>query len=105
MGRNYGWGACGKIDVNPKTIQRLRSGENKNPDSKTVVAICIAMRLHPDLSFHLISEAGLNFKLTEEDLTYKFLIRSCYTHSIDECNNLLISQGYKSLSKSYEYTT
>ena len=89
-----------KIGVDQKTIQRLRNGKNKNPNLKTVVAICIAMQLHPDLSFHLISTAGLNFKPTEEDLTYKLLIRSYYTHSIDECNKMLISQGYKPLTKS-----
>ena len=89
-----------KIDVSPKTIQRLRNGENENPNIKTVVAMCIAMKLPPDLSMHLIETSGHRFKITEEDLVYKFLIRSCYTTPLEECNQYLINEGFEPLTKS-----
>lgn len=89
-----------KIDVSPKTIQRLRNGENENPNTKTVVAMCIAMKLPPDLSMHLIETSGHRFKITEEDLVYKFLIRSCYTTPLEECNQYLINEGFEPLTKS-----
>ena len=85
--------------LSTKTIQRLRTSNDYNVTLRTVVAICIGMHLHPVLSQHLIEAAGLTFKYTsEEQMTYHFLVTAYYTHSIDECNELLQAQGYRILS-------
>ena len=68
-------------------------------DMKTVVAICIGMHLHPLLSNHLIESAGLSFRyVVPEHATYQFFVTGYYGHSVDECNEMLHAQGFKSLS-------
>ena len=80
-------------------IQRLRTQDDYNVNLKTVVAICIGMHLPPLVSRHLIESAGLSFKYAnKEHMLYDFFITSYYCHTIDECNEMLHAQGFKSLS-------
>lgn len=85
--------------LSSKTIQRLRTQADYNVNMKTVVAICIGMHLHPLLSQHLIESAGLSFRyVVPEHATYQFFVTGYYGHSIDDCNEILHAQGFKSLS-------
>jgi len=85
--------------LSEKTIQRLRTKDDYNVNMKTVIAICIGMHLHPLLSNHLIESAGLSFRyVVPEHATYQFFITGYYGHTIDECNEILHAQGFKSLS-------
>ena len=85
--------------LSSKTIQRLRTQADYNVSLRTVVALCIGMHLHPILSQHLVTTAGLSFRYAiPEQAMYHFFITSFYMHSIDECNELLLAKGYKKLS-------
>lgn len=77
------------------TIQRLRNNEPDNITLETVVQLCIGMQLPPQLSSRLIHASGKSFMMTEQHLMYQFLLNSCYTCTIDECNAHLDSQGLK----------
>ena len=80
-------------------IQRLRTQDDYNVNLKTVVAICIGMHLLHLVSQHLIDSAGLSFKYANrEHMLYHHLLTVCYHMSIDECNEFLHAQGFKSLS-------
>ena len=88
-----------KAKLSDKIIQRLRIQGRYNVTLKTVVAICIGMHLPPLVSRHLIESAGLSFKYAnKEHMLYDFFIASYYCHTIDECNEMLHAQGFKSLS-------
>lgn len=85
--------------VSSKTIQRMRTKADYNVNMKTVIAICVGMHLHPILSQHLIESAGLSFRyVSEEQMMYHFFITAYYTHTVDECNELLQAKGFKILS-------
>lgn len=85
--------------LSAKTIQRMRTRPDYNVNLKTVIAICIGMHLHPILSNHLIEAAGHTFRyISEEQMMYHFFVTAYYTHSVDECNELLQAKGFNSLS-------
>lgn len=85
--------------LDPKTIQRMRNNEDYEPTIETVVAICIALQLPPIASQALISRAPCSLTFSEKHLTYQFLLNSCYTKTIFECNGTLQRLGFPSLTK------
>ena len=84
--------------VSPKMIQRMLKDDGYLSRLKTVVALCIALRLAPALSFDLIRKAGFSFKNTEEHMLLHLLITSCYDSTVYECNEILQKNGYKALT-------
>lgn len=86
-------------EMSEKTIQRLRNDEPDNVTIETVVQLCIGMKLPPMLSNCLLRASGKSFMMTEQHLMYQFLLNSCYTKSIYECNDMLVSQDLKPLGR------
>ncbi|APM39954.1 ImmA/IrrE family metallo-endopeptidase [Clostridium kluyveri] len=86
-------------EMSEKTIQRLRNNEPDNVTIETVVQLCIGMKLPPMLSNCLLRVSGKSFMMTEQHLMYQFLLNSCYTKTIYECNDMLVSQDLKPLGK------
>lgn len=84
--------------VSPKMIQRMVKEEGYLSRFKTIVAMCIALKLEPPLSYDLISKAGYRFKNTEEHMLLHILITSCYNSTVYECNDILKKSGYKVLT-------
>lgn len=86
-------------DISEKTIQRLRNTEPDNVTIETVVQLCIGMKLPPILSSCLLKTSGKLFMMTEQHIMYQFLLNSCYTKSIHECNEMLEAQNLKQLGR------
>lgn len=86
--------------VSAKTIQRMRNEDNHATSLQTVVAVCIGLQLHPLLSKDIVEKAGFRFRPAhEEHIIYQLLLGS-YNHcSIYECNELLVSNGFKALGR------
>lgn len=80
---------AGDCCLDPKTIQRMRNNESYETTIETIVAICIALQLPPAASDALISRSGCSLGVSEKHLTYRFLLNSCYTKTIYECNEML----------------
>ena len=85
--------------ISEKTIQRLRNDEPDNVTIETVVQLSIGMQLPPVLSGCLLKASGKSFMMTEQHIMYQFLLTSCYTKSIYECNNILEAQSLKQLGR------
>jgi len=62
--------------MSDKNFQRLVHGEIKEVQLNTVVSICIAMNLPPEISFLLVQSAGLGFKDTAEHTMLKSILYS-----------------------------
>ena len=81
--------------VDPKMIQRMRNdaGYPKNIDS--VVAVCLGMKLPPEISAALILRSGFSLRLAQNEshLLYNFFLNHYYTHSLQECNEMLTAKG------------
>lgn len=85
--------------ISEKTIQRLRNEEPDNVSLETVVQLAIGMQLPPVLSGYLLKASGKSFMMTEQHIMYQFLLNSCYTKSIYECNEMLVAQNLKQLGR------
>jgi len=85
--------------LSEKTIQRLRNQEPDSVTIETVVQLCIGMQLPPQLSSILMRCSGNSFMMTEQHIMYQFLLNSCYTSTLDECNEMLESQNLKPLGR------
>ncbi|MGF7142412.1 hypothetical protein HNQ56_000830 [Anaerotaenia torta] len=85
--------------ISEKTIQRLRNEEPDNVSLETVVQLAIGMQLPPVLSGYLLKASGKSFMMTEQHIMYQFLLNSCYTKSIYECNEMLEAQKLKQLGR------
>ncbi|WMJ87759.1 helix-turn-helix domain-containing protein [Anaerocolumna sp. MB42-C2] len=93
-----------KADISEKTIQRLRNTEPDNVTMETVVQLCIGMKLPPVLSSYLVKSSGKSYMMTEQHIMYQFLLTSCYTKSIHECNDMLAAQNLKLLGRQNRIT-
>jgi len=63
-----------KIFMSETNFRKLLKGEIKEVQLNTVVSICIAMNLPPEISFLLVKSAGLGFKDTEEHTMLKTIL-------------------------------
>ncbi|WP_460001163.1 helix-turn-helix domain-containing protein [Paradesulfitobacterium aromaticivorans] len=80
---------AGDCCLDPKTIQRMRNNEEYETTIETIVAICIALQLPPVVSEALISRSACSLGVSPKHLTYRFLLNSCYTKTVIECNDIL----------------
>ena len=90
---------AGDCCLDPKTIQRMRNNEAYETTIETIVGICIALQLPPAASEALINRAAYSLGVSEKHLAYRFLLNSCYTKTIYECNEMLHRLGLEPLTK------
>ena len=92
--------------MDSKMIQRMRTNKDYPKTLKSVVTVCIAMHLFPEVSMALIKKSGYSFRLSqsEEHMMYYFFITRYYTHSVKDCNTLLVAKGLPPLADK-EYGT
>lgn len=88
-----------EADMSTRQLQRLLNDDEQNPQLDTVVLICLAMRLPPLISAALIKKSGHTFKASDRDFTLQMLLNGYYTHSLEECNKILINQHLLPLGK------
>jgi DNA-binding Xre family transcriptional regulator len=81
--------------VSLKTVQRLMKEEEYSSNLKTIVAICIELKLPPEVSSDLMRKAGLVFKCTKEHSLLQILVNSFYNSTLYECNEILKMNGYR----------
>ena len=88
---------AGGCELDVRTIQRIRNDDNQSPSVETIMQLCVAMRLPPQVSRILISKGGYTFKANNKDFIYGVLLDGCYLSGLEECNRILVSQGIKPL--------
>lgn len=81
--------------VSTKMVQRMRNNQNYPKNIDSVVAICIGMHIPPELSNALIGKSGFSLRLAESEthLLYHFFLNHYYTHSIHDCNDMLLAKN------------
>ncbi len=73
------------------TIKRYRVEEDINRNLRTVVLICVGMKLHPIFSYDLIRKAGLCFTCSLEHTAYQMLLMNSQKIGTEECIEYLKS--------------
>lgn len=86
-----------KSGLSARTITKIKE-PNHQQTIKTVVALCIGMRLPYILCVELIKVAGLSFNFSNDNhVAYSTLLLGYGSMTIWECNDLLIQRGVEPL--------
>lgn len=86
-----------RLSVSARWISSLRSASAPKLKMPKLVAICLCLHLEPELSEDLIHKAGQHFLPVEEHVFYRYLLRTRYTESLENCNDVLQQAGLDSL--------
>lgn len=78
-----------KSDCDPKTISRYKNHENCTKTKKTVIAICVGMRLPFLIADDLLRKAGHPLGFSEEDVLIRLLFNSNEYVDIHDWNDRL----------------
>ena len=81
-------------------ISKLQNNHIKEPSVQTVVALCIAMSLHFQLSDELLKRSGRSLRSLsmDEDMLYNLMIMSSSDYTVEECNQILIGNNMPPLT-------
>ena len=86
---------CG---ISEKTIQRYKASDENECELPTLIALCVGLKLHPILSFDLLSKAGYgSLKSSKKHTAYKMILLTMYNCSVEQCNDYLQALGSKPL--------
>ena len=78
------------------TIRKIRSGENRQPELISLLALCKGLNLHPFFIIHILNTAGYNiFTATRENLFYIYLIFYHHGESVDEWAEKMRAAGIR----------
>lgn len=81
-----------KIGKNSKLITRLRQGEGTTV--KTMVQLCLAMHLPPEISEKLMDVCGCKLTFSDEHGWYRFVLTYKYKENLYSINSFLRQQGF-----------
>lgn len=84
-----------RCDISDKTIRKYQKGILL-PSLTHVLALCIGLNLHPELTFILLKKAGYNLEDTNLSLHrfFCYLIRYHHMETLDLWNQRLIAAGF-----------
>lgn len=82
-------------ETDVRTIQHLRNDDDQNPTAETVMQLCLAMQLPPQVSRIMMVRSGHSLKANNKDFMYGFFLDGCYLYSLEGCNKMLVDQGIK----------
>ena len=80
--------------VSSKQIQRMRTNQDFNYKTETVIAVCTGLQLYPIISMEMLRMAGITLTNTRRDILYLKIIH--------ECNELLANAGYPNLESVFK---
>lgn len=88
-------------------ISKLQNNHVKDPSVQTVVALCIAMSLHFQLSDELLKRSGRSLRSlsTDEDMLYNLMIMSSSDYTVEECNQILLGNNLPPLTTKKDSST
>lgn len=79
--------------LSDKLIRNYRKDNEANPELSTVMALCIALRLEPELSEYLIEQAGYRWRAIKRDMEYRRLLWKYNDEDIYRWNERLEAAG------------
>jgi len=86
-----------KINLDPKTIGRIISGETKG-SINSIILICLGLNLPPSISGHIIKNCPHSIDMTDgSHQWYSFVLTYQYTKSIKEIRSFLLENGAEPL--------
>lgn len=87
-----------KSGLDDRTIRRIRKNNTKAPNIKTILAICIGLRLNSNISYALIRRSNYNIdSISEKNVVYRQIIETMYNYPIEEVNKFLEENNLEKL--------
>ncbi len=90
---------AGRMGIAERRVTDFRNLPDGPDNIRTVVAMCVALHLEPDLSEDLIEKSPASLTKSPEGRLLKIIINSMYKSSVTECNRFLIAGGHAPLTK------
>ena len=91
---------AGRCLISEDTIRKYRNGSTKSkPNIRTVVALCVGLRLPLPFSLDLVHKAGHTFAGKPNDIAYLTILSTMTGCSIYDCNAILRNAGVPPLTK------
>ena len=87
------------VSISSRQIGKYENSEVRKPVQRTVIAMCIAMKLETDLSDELLRKGGCMPGTEREDLILLYVLHALYEYSIHYCNRFLMKKGQEPLTK------
>ncbi|MCM1227078.1 MAG: helix-turn-helix transcriptional regulator [Clostridium sp.] len=86
--------------IESSLITKYKHGRQK-PTLYAIILLSLAMKLTPERSTHLLRAAGFVLNDSKEHRIYKLFLQGCAfgeDYSIENCNELLLNNGFMKLS-------
>ncbi len=85
--------------LSDETIKNMRNDPKRHFSIESIVAICIALHLSPDISRQLIESSPAKFMSSEEMSAYRYVLLHCYQQEVSRVNRFLVEAGYRPLTR------
>ena len=86
--------------IAPRTLSNIKNDTSHNMKLESVVAICLGLRLPPELSFDLIEASGLSFRIANpNEAMYKHILYAPDDWDVGKWNEKLLKANLKPLNK------
>ena len=87
------------VNISDKQMGNYERSAVKQPKQRTVIAMCIALKLEADLSDGLLRKGGCMPGTETEDLILLYVLHTMYEYSILFCNRFLMSRHLEPLTR------
>ena len=88
-----------QVNITSKQLFNYEASQVKKPVQRTVIAMCIALKLETDLSDALLTKGRCMPGTEPEDLVLLYVLHTMYEYSIPYCNHFLKNRCMKPLTK------
>jgi len=87
-------------DIDERTIRRYLDGTSINPDKRSVIAVCMALKLPPDITEKVLTQARISLVQGDKDDEGLLSVITCMRgKSIHKINDYLEKIGVAPLTK------
>jgi len=85
--------------IGVRALSNIKNDTNHNMKIESIVAICLGLRLPPELSFDLIEASGLSFRLiNQNEAMYKCILYAPDDWDVGKWNEKLLEMNLKPLN-------
>ncbi len=88
-----------QVCISVRQLSKYENSEVKQPVQRTVIAMCIAMKLETDLSDSLLTKGKCTPGTEPEDLILLYVLHTMYEYSISYCNRFLKNRNLQPLTR------
>lgn len=88
--------------LSARQFERYQNGETKNLNKRVVVAICLALKLPPNISSEVLKLAGVCLTNSDEDTMLLTILMTCRNRTFDDINQMMITNGFQPLTNKRE---